>query len=53
MTKELFFYSPKCRHEFTVAECPTQYLCFCGKEVACLMFCTCFLIGDWLFSALG
>ncbi|XP_062513703.1 NF-X1-type zinc finger protein NFXL1-like [Corticium candelabrum] len=31
--EEQHWFCPKCRYEFSVTECPTHYVCFCGKEV--------------------
>lgn len=28
----LVSYSPKCRTEYQQKDCPTKYICFCGKE---------------------
>ncbi|XP_065844834.1 NF-X1-type zinc finger protein NFXL1-like [Oscarella lobularis] len=27
------WFCPKCRKEYVASQCPTQYLCFCGKEI--------------------
>lgn len=29
--REQPWHCPKCRHEYTREECPTEYFCFCGK----------------------
>ncbi|XP_077984309.1 NF-X1-type zinc finger protein NFXL1-like [Glandiceps talaboti] len=30
---EATWHCPKCRYDYKLSDCPTQYYCFCGKEV--------------------
>ncbi|XP_005090830.2 NF-X1-type zinc finger protein NFXL1 isoform X2 [Aplysia californica] len=31
-TDHIPWFCPKCRHEYSQSECPSQYYCFCGKQ---------------------